>query len=54
VASVQRGELRRSDGHVAGSIASALIAKDNRFLNIGVVPLPKTWLHRTYSKKAPE
>jgi oligogalacturonide lyase len=35
-------------------IESALISKDNRSLNICVVPLPKTWLNRTYSKKAPE
>jgi oligogalacturonide lyase len=35
-------------------IQSALISKDNRSLNICVVPIPKTWLHRTYSIKAPE
>jgi oligogalacturonide lyase len=35
-------------------IQSALISKDNRSLNICVVPIPKTWLHRTYSVKAPE
>ena len=35
-------------------IQSALISKDNRSLNICVVPVPKTWLHRTYSNKAPE
>jgi oligogalacturonide lyase len=35
-------------------IESALISKDNRSLNICIVPLPKTWLNRTYGKKAPE
>jgi oligogalacturonide lyase len=35
-------------------IQSALISKDNRSLNIAVVPVPKTWLNRTYSLKAPE
>jgi oligogalacturonide lyase len=35
-------------------IQSALISKDNRSLNICVVPVPKTWLNRTYSNKAPE
>jgi len=35
-------------------IQSALISKDNRSLNIAVVPVPKTWLNRTYSTKAPE
>jgi oligogalacturonide lyase len=35
-------------------IQSALISKDNRSLNICIVPVPKTWLHRTYSTKAPE
>jgi oligogalacturonide lyase len=35
-------------------IQSALISKDNRSLNICVVPVPKTWLNRTYSRKAPE
>jgi oligogalacturonide lyase len=35
-------------------IQSALISKDDRSLNIAIVPLPKTWLNRTYSKKAPE
>ena len=33
-------------------IQSALISKDNRSLNICIVPLPKTWLARTYSVKA--
>ena len=35
-------------------IQSALISKDNRSLNICIVPLPKTWLNRTYPIKAPE
>jgi len=35
-------------------IQSALISKDNRGLNICVVPVPKTFLNRTYSLKAPE
>jgi oligogalacturonide lyase len=35
-------------------IQSALISKDNRSLNICIVPVPRAWLNRTYSKKAPE
>jgi oligogalacturonide lyase len=35
-------------------IQSALISKDNRSLNICVVPVPKTFLKRTYSLKVPE
>ena len=35
-------------------IQAALISKDNRSLNICVVPVPKTWLARTYSIKTPE
>jgi oligogalacturonide lyase len=35
-------------------IQSALISKDNRALNICVLPVPKTWLNRTYSTKAPQ
>jgi oligogalacturonide lyase len=35
-------------------IQSALISRDNRALNICVVPIPKTFLARTYSKKLPE
>jgi hypothetical protein len=35
-------------------IQSALISKDNRALNICVLPVPKTWLNRTYSQKAPQ
>ena len=33
-------------------IQSALISKDNRSLNICIVPVPKTFLNRTYSIKA--
>jgi len=35
-------------------IQSALISQDKHSLNICVVPLPRTWLNRTYSTKAPE
>ena len=35
-------------------VQSALISKDKRSLNICVVPIPKTFLNRTYSVKAPE
>jgi oligogalacturonide lyase len=35
-------------------IQSALISRDNRSLNICVVPVPRTWLNRTYGVKAPE
>jgi oligogalacturonide lyase len=35
-------------------IQSAMIAPDNRSLDICVVPVPKAWLGRTYSQKAPE
>jgi len=35
-------------------IQSALISKDNRSLNICVVPIPRMFLTRTYSLKAPE
>ena len=35
-------------------IQSALISKDNRSLNICIVPVPKSWLNRKYSRKAPE
>lgn len=35
-------------------IQSALISKDNRSLNICIVPVPKTILKRSYSLKAPE
>jgi oligogalacturonide lyase len=35
-------------------IQSAMLSEDNRSLNICIVPVPKTWLARTYSDKAPE
>jgi oligogalacturonide lyase len=35
-------------------IQSVLISKDNRSLNITVVPVPKTWLNRTYGVRVPE
>src|ERR1017187_6926691 len=35
-------------------IRSALISQDNRSLNICIVPVPKTFLNRFYSIKAPE
>ncbi len=35
-------------------IQSAMLSEDNRALNICVVPVPKAWLARTYSDKAPE
>ncbi|HWB86870.1 MAG TPA: hypothetical protein VG675_22185 [Bryobacteraceae bacterium] len=35
-------------------IQSALISKDNRSLNICIVPLPKAFLNRKYSLKVPE
>jgi oligogalacturonide lyase len=35
-------------------IQSAMISPDNRSLNICVVPLPKSWLARTYSDVAPQ
>jgi oligogalacturonide lyase len=35
-------------------IQSALISQDNRSLNICIVPVPKTFLNRFYSIKAPE
>ena len=35
-------------------IQSALMSKGYRSLNIAVVPVPKTWLNRNYSLKAPE
>jgi oligogalacturonide lyase len=35
-------------------IESALISKDNRSLNICVVPMPKSLLNRTYSLKLAE
>jgi oligogalacturonide lyase len=35
-------------------IQCAMLSADDRSLNICVVPVPKTWLNRTYSNKAPE
>lgn len=35
-------------------IQSAMLSSDNRSMNICVVPVPKTWLKRTYSDKAAE
>ena len=33
---------------------SAMLSADNRSLNICIVPVPKTWLARTYTDKAPQ
>ncbi|HWL15158.1 MAG TPA: hypothetical protein VNR00_06110 [Opitutus sp.] len=35
-------------------IQSAMLSEDNRSMNICIVPVPKTWLARTYSEKAPQ
>jgi oligogalacturonide lyase len=35
-------------------IESAMLSADNRSMNLCVVPVPKTWLARTYSEKAPQ
>lgn len=35
-------------------INSAMLAGDNKSLNICIIPVPKSWLARTYDKKAPE
>jgi oligogalacturonide lyase len=35
-------------------IQSAMLSADNKSMNICIVPVPKTWLARTYSNKAPE
>ena len=35
-------------------IQSAMLSADNRSMNICIVPVPKTWLERTYSEKAPK
>jgi oligogalacturonide lyase len=35
-------------------IQSAMLAPDNRSLDLCVVPIPKSWLARTYTDKAPE
>ena len=35
-------------------IQSAMLSSDNRSMNICIVPVPKTWLERTYSDQAPK
>jgi oligogalacturonide lyase len=35
-------------------IQSAMLSEDNRSMNICIVPVPKAWLNRTYSDKAPK
>ncbi|HYP16108.1 MAG TPA: hypothetical protein VEQ65_02775, partial [Opitutus sp.] len=35
-------------------IQSAMLSEDNRSMNICIVPVPKSWLERTYSDKAPQ
>jgi len=35
-------------------VQSAMLSEDNKSMNILIVPVPKTWLNRTYSQKAPE
>ena len=35
-------------------IESAMLSADNRSMNICIIPVPKTWLNRTYSQKVPE
>jgi oligogalacturonide lyase len=35
-------------------VQTAMISPDNHTLNICVLPVPKTWLARTYSEKAPQ
>jgi oligogalacturonide lyase len=35
-------------------IQSAMLSADNRSMNLCIVPVPKSWLARTYSEKAPE
>jgi hypothetical protein len=34
-------------------IESAMLSADNRSMNICIIPVPQTWLHRTYSEKVP-
>jgi oligogalacturonide lyase len=34
-------------------IQSAMLSADNRSMNLCIVPVPKSWLARTYSEKAP-
>jgi oligogalacturonide lyase len=35
-------------------VQSAMLSEDNRSMNICIVPVPKSWLARTYSDRAPE
>jgi oligogalacturonide lyase len=35
-------------------IESAMLSADNRSMNICIIPVPKTWLNRTYRDKVPE
>jgi len=35
-------------------IESAMLSADNRAMNLCIVPVPKSWLARTYSEKAPQ
>jgi len=35
-------------------IQSAMLSEDNRTMNICLIPVPQTWLNRTYSKIAPK
>ncbi len=35
-------------------IQSAMLSEDNRSMNICIVPVPESWLKRTYSEKAPQ
>jgi oligogalacturonide lyase len=35
-------------------IQSAMLSADNRSMNICIIPVPKSWLSRTYSDKVPQ
>jgi oligogalacturonide lyase len=35
-------------------IESAMLSADNRSMNICIIPVPKSWLNRTYSDKVPQ
>jgi oligogalacturonide lyase len=35
-------------------VESAMLSPDNRSMNICIIPVPRTWLNRTYGGKAPE
>ena len=35
-------------------IESAMLSADNRSMNLCIIPVPKSWLNRTYSEKVPE